>query len=59
MNVDGSIFTFKAGGTLTFKYDKSSLPKAMGSISKLTIVTGYSAFIGKRNISKGQEELLM
>ena len=59
MNVNISAFICKRGGTLTFKYDNSSLPKAMGSINKLEQATGYLSSTGRRNISKVQEELLM
>ena len=48
MNVDGSTFTFKGGGTLTFKYDNSSLPKDMYSVSELTSSVGYLASTGKK-----------
>ena len=59
MNRDRSIFTFKGGGTLTFKYDNSSLPKTIDSISKLEKVMAYLASTGKKNISKAKRELLM
>ena len=48
MNVDGRIFIFKGGGTLTLKYDNSFLPKAMGTISKLEKATVYFVSTGKK-----------
>ena len=52
-------FHFKRWGALTFKYNDSSLPKAICSISELLSLVGYLASTGKKNISKAQEELLM
>ena len=43
MNVNGSTFKFHDGSTLSFKYDNSSLPKAMGIISSLPTSSGYLA----------------
>ena len=59
MNVDGSTFTFKGGGTLSFKYDNSALPIARGSISKLPSSAVYLVSTAQANVSKAQEELLM
>ena len=59
MNVTGNTFKFANGGTLSFKYSGSKIPIAVGSIDKEHSVCGYLGSTNQKNISKGQEELLL
>ena len=59
MNVEGILFNFANGGTLSFKYSSSSLPISYASIVKPTSPAGYIASTGRADISKTQEELLL
>ena len=59
MNVDESVFNFSNGGVLSFKYSGSLLPIAHASMHIQTSSAGYLASIGRKNIFKAQEELLL
>ena len=59
MNMEGSVFNFAQGGTLSFKYASSSLPIAHAKIMKPPSTAGYRGSIDRLNISMAQEELLL
>ena len=60
MNMKGSTFEFATGGILTFAYSESLLPIDPASIPNgINNPSSYLASIGRKNISKAQEELLL